>query len=218
MFYTDSQMYPGSTLTYLPNTDAIYSALNIQYSQQDGAAFSSCNLANENITLDFTFTSPTISVPISELVLSIDSVEEGREYPNYAGGSYTSGASDGICMFGIAPSQGTTAVLGDTFLRSAYVVYDLANNEISLAQTNFNSTSSHVVEIGSGTSSVPDATSVTSAIEASVSQSGGARIAGVSGTVAGGSTPTGKSSATSSHVPCQILAAAAGFWVALTCA
>ena len=121
-------------------------------------------------------------------------------------------------MFGIAPSQGTTSVLGDTFLRSAYVVYDLANNEISLAQTNFNSTSSHVLEIGSGTGSVPGATSVNSAIEASVSQSGGARIAGVSGTVAGGSTPTGKSSAISSHVPCQILAAAAGFWVALTCA
>ena len=121
-------------------------------------------------------------------------------------------------MFGIAPSQGTTSVLGDTFLRSAYVVYDLANNEISLAQTNFDSKSSHVVEISSGTGSVPDATSVTSVIEASVSQSGGARIAGVSGTVAGGSMPTGKSSAVSSHVPYEILAAAAGFWVARLCA
>ena len=121
-------------------------------------------------------------------------------------------------MFGIAPSQGTTSVLGDTFLRSAYVVYDLANNEISLAQTNFNSTSSHVVEIGSGAGSVPDATSVTSVIEASVSQSGGARIAGVSGTVAGGSIPTSTNRAISLHVSYEIFAAAAGFWVALTCA
>ena len=212
----------GSSLTYLPNTNAIYTALNAQYSQQDGAAFVSCSLANENITLDFTFTSITISVPISELVLNIDVIEEGRESPNvdYNGaGSYNSGGSDeNICLFGIAPSQGSTSVLGDTFLRSAYVVYDLANNEISLAQTNFNSTTSHVVEIGKGTDSVPDATRIASAIEASVSQSGGARIAGVSGTVTGGSTPTSTNSAVPSQMPYDILAAVAGFWAALACA
>jgi yapsin 1 len=32
-------------------------------------------------------------------------------------------------------------------LRNAYVVYDLANNEISLAQANYNSGSSNVQEI-----------------------------------------------------------------------
>ena len=214
----------GSSLTYLPNdlTSAIYTALGVQYSQQDGAAFASCGLAKENITLDFTFTSPTISIPISELVLSVSSVEEGRENPNSGNnseGSYGSGGSDGnVCLFGIAPSQGSTSVLGDTFLRSAYVVYDLANNAISLAQTDFNSTTSHVLEIGTGAASVPDATPVTSAIEASVSQSGGARIAGVSGTVTGGSKPTGTSGAVSSHVPYEILAGAAGLWAALACA
>lgn len=212
----------GSSLTYLPNANAIYSALNLQYSPQDGAAFASCDLANQNITLDFTFTSPTISIPISELVLSVGSVEEGRTNPNPGDdgqGSYASGGSDGnICLFGIAPSQGSTSVLGDTFLRSAYVVYDIANNEISLAQTDFNSTTSQVVEIGTGAGSVPEATPVTSVIEASVSQSGGARIADVSGTATGGSIPTGTSSAVSSHVPYGILAAAVGLWVAFACA
>ena len=214
----------GSSLTYLPNslTSAIYTALDVQYSQQDGAAFASCNLANANITLDFTFTSPTISIPISELVLSVSTVEEGRATPNSGDdgeGSYgSSGSDENICLFGIAPSQGSTSVLGDTFLRSAYVVYDLANNEISLAQTNFNSTTSHVLEIGTGTASVPDATAVPSAIQASVSQSGGARIAAVSGTVAGGSIPTGTSGAVSSHVPYEFLAGAAGLWAALACA
>ncbi|KAF6241546.1 hypothetical protein HO173_000257 [Letharia columbiana] len=194
----------GSSLTYLPNdlTSAIYTALDVQYSQQDGAAFVSCDLASENVTLDFTFTA-----------------EESRETPNSGDngeGSYGfSGSDENICLFGVAPSQGSTSVLGDTFLRSAYVVYDLANNEISLAQTDFNSTTSHVLEIGTGTASVPDATPVTSAIEASVSQSGGARIAGVSGTVTGGSIPTGRSGAVSSHVPYKILGGAAGLWAAL---
>ena len=213
----------GSSLTYLPDdlTSAIYTALDVQYSQQDEAAFASCDLANQDVTLDFTFTSPTISIPISELILGVSSVEEDGENPNsgYSGeGSYGSGGNDeNICLFGIAPSLGSTSVLGDTFLRSAYVVYDLANNEISLAQTNFNSTTSHVLEISTGTASVPDATPVTGALEASVSQSGGARIAGVSGTVTGGSIPTGKSGACSSHVPYDILAGAAGLWAALAC-
>ena len=94
----------GSSLTYLPDdlTSAIYSALDVQYSQQDGAAFSNCDLANENITLDFTFTSPTISIPIRELILSVYSVEEGRESPNSGDngdGSYDSSGSDqNICM------------------------------------------------------------------------------------------------------------------------
>ena len=75
----------GSSLTYLPNdlASAIYTALDVQYSQQNGAAFTNCDLANENVTLDFTFTSPTISIPISELVLSVSSIEEegGNSYP-----------------------------------------------------------------------------------------------------------------------------------------
>ena len=214
----------GSSLTYLPNdlTTAIYSALDAEYSQQDGAAFVSCGLANKNITLDFTFTSPTVSIPMSELVLSVSNVEEGREDPDSGDngeGSFSSGGNfENICLFGIAPAQGSTSVLGDTFLRSAYVVYDLANNEISLAQTNFNSTDSHVVEIGSGSGSVPDATPVSSAIEASVSQTGGARIAAVSGTVTGGLIPTGTSGAVASHLPYSTLAGAACLWVALACA
>lgn len=39
---------------------------------------------------------------------------------------------------------------GDTFLRSAYVVYDIEKEEIGLAQTKFDSSSSDVVEIGKG--------------------------------------------------------------------
>lgn len=185
----------GSSLTYLPNdlTSAIYSALKVQYDPAQKVGYCSCSLANENITIDFTFTSPTISVAIDELVLDTSQdTDEDREDPNDedddSGDDDNSGDGEGSldCVFGIAPALGDTPVLGDSFLRSAYVVYDLANNEISLAQTDFNATDSNIKEIGTGTTSVPDATPVSNAVQAAVSQTGGARIA-VSGT--GGSSP-----------------------------
>jgi hypothetical protein len=57
------------------------------------------------------------------------------------------------------------AILGDAFLRSAYVLYDLDNNQIGLAQTVFNATSSNVQEISG--SSVPGATSAGQGVTAS---------------------------------------------------
>ncbi|KAL2135583.1 hypothetical protein VTI74DRAFT_7859 [Chaetomium olivicolor] len=42
---------------------------------------------------------------------------------------------------------GTFALLGNTFLRSAYVVYDLSHYQIGLAQANLNSTTSRIVEL-----------------------------------------------------------------------
>lgn len=62
---------------------------------------------------------------------------------------------------------------GDTFLRSAYVVYDLDNEEISLANTLFNVTESKILEIGTGKNSVPDATGALSAVTVAPSGEGG---------------------------------------------
>ena len=52
------------------------------------------------------------------------------------------------------PSQ--PILLGDSFLRSAYVVYDLTNNQIGMAPTVFNSTETNVIEITG--SAIPSAT------------------------------------------------------------
>jgi hypothetical protein len=150
----------GSSLTYLPDamTEAIYEQVSAQYSAQDGAAFVPCSLASNTTTLDFTFSSPTISIPMDELVIPATSAN-GRPLVEADGTK--------ICLFGIAPAGSSTAVLGDTFIRSAYLVYDLANNEISIAQTKFNTTATNVVEITTGSSSVPDATAVANAVAAS---------------------------------------------------
>ncbi len=150
----------GSSLTYLPDamTEAIYQEVSAEYSSADGAAFVPCSLAENTTTLDFTFSSPTISIPMSELVIPATSTD-GRPLVTADGTK--------VCLFGIAPAGSSTSVMGDTFIRSAYLVYDLANNEISIAQTNFNATASNVVEITSGTSAVPDATLVQNSVTAS---------------------------------------------------
>lgn len=150
----------GSSLMYLPNdiTSAIYNAVGAQYDSSQGAAFVDCSLANSESTIDFTFSGATIQVPWNELVIEI---------------GYSNGQP--ACIIGISPSGGQTAVLGDTFLRSAYVVYDIANNQISLAQTDFNSTSDNIQEISTG-SSVPSASPVSSAVTSVAVASGSVRV------------------------------------------
>ncbi|KAK5035021.1 hypothetical protein LTR16_012015, partial [Cryomyces antarcticus] len=102
---------------YLPDSvaNAILKQLGATYDQSQGAAFVDCSLARNTSTVDFTFSSPTISVAMNELVI-VAGVSRGQP----------------ICILGIAPAGSSTPVLGDTFLRSAYVVYDLHNNQISL--------------------------------------------------------------------------------------
>lgn len=52
------------------------------------------------------------------------------------------------------------------------MVYDLDNEEISLANTQYNATESNILEIGTGAKSVPDATGVVSAVTAVPSGNG----------------------------------------------
>lgn len=161
----------GSSLMYLPDNvfNSVIKQLGATYDANQGAAFVPCSLANSGGTLDFTFSGPTISLAMNELVIEAG-VQRGQP----------------VCILGIGPTGGSTPVLGDTFLRSAYVVYDLTSNEISLAQTNFNSSSDHILEITNSTG-VPDATAVSNPVTAvTLAASDGARIGGY---------PTGVSSA-----------------------
>ncbi|XDG00656.1 hypothetical protein ABKA04_000271 [Annulohypoxylon sp. FPYF3050] len=148
----------GSSLTYLPDdmVQDIYDAVDAQYDSSAGAAYVPCSLADQTATVDFVFSSPTISVDMNELVL--DLVTANGQRPTFSNGVTA-------CLFGISPAGSGTNVLGDTFLRSAYVVYDLDNNEISLAKTNFNTTESSVEEIPSGTG-IPNATAVSNSVAA----------------------------------------------------
>ncbi|PWI67150.1 hypothetical protein PCL_04312 [Purpureocillium lilacinum] len=151
----------GSSLTYLPDdiTSDIYEAVSASYQEEEGIAFVPCSFREQNATITFRFSDPAaISVPMNELIMDMDD-EAGNPL------TYDNGVP--ACLFGISPSDGSTNVLGDTFLRSAYTVYDLENNEISLAQAKYNVTTSNVKEIGKGTGAVPAAKTASSPVAAS---------------------------------------------------
>jgi hypothetical protein len=155
----------GSSLMYLPDNvvRSLYQKYGAQFDSTQGAAYVDCNLANQEGSLDFVFSGVHISVPLNELVI-VAAVSRGKP----------------VCIFGIGPAGNSVAVLGDTFLRSAYVVYDLANNEISLAPTNFNSTSQNIQEIQKGVDGVPNATGVANAVSTAAVGTGGPRVNGPS--------------------------------------
>lgn len=161
----------GTSLTYLPDamTEAIYQQVGAQYDDTQGAAYVPCSLASSTSTLDFTFSDPVIQVDMNEMIIPVTTA---------SGRTVTFADGTPACIFGIAPAGSGIAVLGDTFLRSAYLVYDLVNNEISIAQTNFNATTNNVVEIGTGTDAVPDATLVENSVTASAESGNGAGITG----------------------------------------
>ncbi|KAH8716893.1 candidapepsin-4 precursor [Phaeosphaeriaceae sp. PMI808] len=153
----------GSSLMYLPDTvvRSLYQKFKAQYDASTGAAVVDCDVGNQPGSLDFVFSGVHISVPMDELVL-VATISRGQP----------------VCIFGIAPAGSSVAVLGDTFLRSAYVVYDLANNEISLAPTNFNSTTENIQEIQKGPNGIPSATGVPNAVSTAAVGTGGPRVNG----------------------------------------
>src|SRR2546423_1866773 len=162
----------GSSLIYLPNdiTTVIFDQVNAVYDSNAGVAYVDCSLADNDTSIAFSFSGATISVPFNELVLDAGTSSTGQPL------TLQSGAP--ACIFGVAPADSSTPVLGDTFLRSAYVVYDLSKNEISLAQTDFSTSSGNIGEISNGTSGVPDAIAVASPVTSVVVGTGGARLGG----------------------------------------
>ncbi|KAI5863095.1 acid protease [Durotheca rogersii] len=148
----------GSSLTYLPDdvVERIYQEVGAQYDSSAGAAYVPCALEDRTDTLDFDFGGPRIAVEMNELVLDLITASGRR--PTFANGV-------SACLFGIAPAGTGTNVLGDTFLRSAYAVYDLDRNEISIAQTRFNTTESNIQEVPTD-GGVPGATPVENPVAA----------------------------------------------------
>ncbi|CZT01978.1 hypothetical protein WAI453_007831 [Rhynchosporium graminicola] len=142
----------GSNGTHLP----------ISGSKEEGQIikFVDCKLRNtlsdRTITLGFGGTEGAkIEVPIQDLIRpapgcneeTIESMQDENGPP----------LLDSHCPCYLAIDQSPKShsndkteimVLGDALLRHAYVVYDLQNNVIGMAQRNFNSDTSNIVEFG----------------------------------------------------------------------
>ncbi|GAB0139002.1 hypothetical protein EsDP_00007221 [Epichloe bromicola] len=157
----------GSSLTYLPKdlTTKIYGLVNAAYQEDDGLALIPCSSRKQNATMTFRFSSPaSITVSLSEMILDLE---------DPAGEKLKFGNGAEACLFGIVPAEDSSSVLGDTFLRSAYVVYDMDNNEISLANAKSNVNQSNIVEIKSGAGAVPSSTKARNPVVATTGIPGG---------------------------------------------
>lgn len=148
----------GTTLTYLPQdmAEEAWKEVGASFNDELGIAVVPCSVGNINGFFSFTFAGPNgpkINVTLSELVLDLFS---GGPAPQFSSGP---NKGQSICEFGIQNTTDAPYLLGDTFLRSAFVVYDLVNNEIAIAPTNFNSTQTNVVAFASSGAPIPSATS-----------------------------------------------------------
>ncbi|UNI15918.1 hypothetical protein JDV02_002402 [Purpureocillium takamizusanense] len=149
----------GSTLTFLPDgyAEPIWKRFDVEIFQNK--AFIDCKHAtsNDDISVEISFPNKTIVVPIRELVVDFPQKNILKLLGLKLGDP---------CIFGI---QGTSfsnitdskfGIIGDTVLRSAYVLYDAENKQIGIAQANIASNDSDIVDLKSGDSTIPNVTGV----------------------------------------------------------
>lgn len=121
----------GTSLTYLPETivEDIATQLDCSYDWLTGMYYAD---GTPSGSITYSFSGLEVTVPASELFISLEGTGNG----NYLS-ILPNSQSDGFNL------------LGDSFLRSAYVVYDLSNNQIAIAQANNNAGESHFEPITS---------------------------------------------------------------------
>lgn len=126
----------GGTLSRLPT--AIFQAIGdsfpgAQLDPKSGFYYSDCAVGDVG-SVDFHFGSKVIRVPFEDFIWE---------------------AGDNECVLGILPEE-EEFVLGDSFLRAAYVVYDQDNRNLHLAQAA--NCGTNLVAISSGPDAVPSVT------------------------------------------------------------
>lgn len=117
-----SKSYPalldsGTTLIYAPSDIAKSIGAKFgKYNSSYGGYATSCSAKGEDFS--FVFEDKTITVPFKDLLFKVD--ESGSE-----------------CLVGVLDSGSDYYILGDGFLRSSYVYYDLEGNTVSIGQAKY---------------------------------------------------------------------------------
>lgn len=180
----------GTTLSYVP-VDALNVTITylgaIDDTAKSGFVLIDCRKlmtdADNHFTFGFgsaTVPSAIINVPIAEMILPYpdDSVPPGSPFQS-------------TCIFGMSKGSKDLYVLEDTLLRSSYVVHDIANNQIGLAQNILGVTTSDFVEIEAGSSRIPALSGVASPSKTETqTQISSSSTSGSSSTGTQSSTPT----------------------------
>ncbi|KAK9380684.1 aspartic peptidase domain-containing protein [Kockiozyma suomiensis] len=147
----------GTSFIYLPPAvqSRIANASGASYNDDLGYYIIPCpEVANSAAFVEFYFDGVTINVPVSQIFVA--ATDANNNPINYNNGEQ-------VCLLTVLDNtQIEVAILGDTFLRSAYVVYDLDNNQAGLAQSKYNATASDVVAIGTGPDAISDAVKIKS--------------------------------------------------------
>lgn len=118
----------GTTFSRLPESQffVVVTALDATLADADSNIYTlSCDYATAPGGLAYTFAGPnghtTISVPWAQMVIFADGLPEGT------------------CALGLqsSPDNEGFYIFGDTFLRSAYLLYDYDNLQVGLAQASY---------------------------------------------------------------------------------
>lgn len=120
----------GTTISYFPSSmlEMIADTLGAQYSSSAGYYVMDCLSDDDTTLLVFDFGGFHITAPLSD---------------------FQSQVTRSQCML-MMSTQTDRIILGDVFLQHAYVVYDLENLEVSMAQANFDSSSEDIEIVTSG--------------------------------------------------------------------
>ncbi len=141
----------GTTAIYAPSSyiESIMTKLGAVYSKQAGAFIIENIDSIKYESLKFQFFGVDIIIELKNLVSPL----------TYNDGSpVKSSKGNKIYIIQILPQGGGEDyfVLGDAFLTSVYAVYDLDNNQVSLAQAIANSTDSNIKLITNGKNGIPN--------------------------------------------------------------
>jgi len=129
--------------------------INSSFTFVDPSGTCSCNHRNDDHMLQIVFGAKTvITVPARDLIVPYYSVTTGAPV------TYTDGSD--ACAFMITPGSAQYGfyTIGESILRSMYIVFDLDNAQVSIAQAVINSTApSDVHTVAAGPSGVAEAAS-----------------------------------------------------------
>lgn len=136
----------GTTMTILPKEqiDPIIKMTGASYSQEVSSYVFNCSDFSPQTsaaTVDFVFVdNSAISVQLKDLVSVL----------SYADGSpdtYVDGTL--VCIVNVeVATKKQPSILGASFLRSAYVIYDIDNEQVSLGNAKYNVSDSDIVDLG----------------------------------------------------------------------
>ncbi|KAL8843706.1 MAG: hypothetical protein Q9176_001914 [Flavoplaca citrina] len=147
----------GSSTNWLPSSmaEAVYSAAGVMRdASTQNRPYVACNMSTAAATFTFGFggpLGPQISVSMADLVYPFTN-------------NITFGDGTPACYFDLESTQKPYAILGVSFLRSAYAVFDLENRQIALAQANIDgktnitassNSSSSISQITRGSNGIP---------------------------------------------------------------